>query len=466
VGDSGGGNDATSGVDGATTGLDGAAQQDATGLQDVATGGDGATTDGAAACTPKAPCTPTSPVACAVYGTDCSTGHPLCVQVANVPAGQACGTGNICNAAGNCVACQDGASCVPTATPCYSGTISCATGACTASATALANGATCGTDAVCDVGVCVSCKANQPCTPSAGACVQGHTDCSTGSQTCVAIGPVADGTPCGTGQVCSAGACGACVSSASCTPTNPCHTGGLACSSSTTCIDTGSQPDNVYCDVEELCTAGTCGSAGSWITRGEDNRTFSGGYVFTFTTENATVSPTTSTTQAFVPSPGGRTGNALQVSGVEPKPTTNVYPLAALAWTFTSTTTAFNASAMGSGIDIWIKSAYAGTIQVLVEDVWTTPAFGFCSTDMSAPDLCYNFPEHDCNITTPGVWTEFLIPWTSFVRQNYGTNTLSAGMPLDPTQVVQMQINVPPTSISSVSAVTYNFAVDDVRYTP
>jgi hypothetical protein len=174
----------------------------------------------------------------------------------------------------------------------------------------------------------------------------------------------------------------------------------------------------------------------------------------------------TSDTLAFVPSAGGRTGNALQVMGIEPKPTTNVFPLAALAWTFTSTTSAFNASAMGSGIDIWIKSAYVGTVQVLVEDVWTTPSFGFCSTDQTAPDLCYNFPEQDCNITVANTWTEFTIPWTSFVRQDYGTNTLSRGMPLDPTLVVQMQINVPPTSLSSPGPLTYNFAVDDVRYLP
>jgi hypothetical protein len=153
---------------------------------------------------------------------------------------------------------------------------------------------------------------------------------------------------------------------------------------------------------------------------------------------------------------------------VEPKPVTNVFPLGALGRTYTSTTSAFHASAMGSGIDIWIKSVYAGTIQVLVADVWTSPQFGFCSTDeLTAPDLCYNFPEHDCNITTPGVWTEFQIPWTSFVRQDYGGgNPLSAGMPLDPTLAVQMQINVPSTSMSSPGALTYNFAVDDVRYLP
>jgi len=54
-----------------------------------------------------------------------------------------------------------------------------------------------------------SCTANQPCTPPAGSCVQGSTDCSTGTQVCNPIGPVADGTPCGSGNVCSAGTCGA-----------------------------------------------------------------------------------------------------------------------------------------------------------------------------------------------------------------------------------------------------------------
>jgi hypothetical protein len=419
----------------------------------------------ASACVPGSPCSVEAPDPCAVYATDCSTGPALCVRIGNEPAGHACGGGNVCNNAGTCTSCVNGASCVPPSAPCFAGTLDCSTDTCVAGATALANGTSCGNGAVCDVGVCVSCASNQPCTPSAGVCVQGRTDCTTGTASCVAVGPLPNGTPCGTGDVCSAGVCTTCTTSVSCTPTNPCHTGQLGCGTSATCVDTGVRPDNTYCGTESMCTSGTCGSAGLWITRGEDNRTFTGGYIYTFATEGAMVAPITSTTVAFVPSAGGRTGDDLEVSGTDPIPTTNVYPLGALGWTFTPTKTAFNAAAIGSGMDLWIRSASAGTIQVYLADVWTDPTFGNCSTASTAVDLCYNYPEHDCVVAAPGVWTECTIPWASFVRLNYGTN-LGAGTEVDATQVSQVQINVPSTSLSSLAPVVYDFAVDDVRFTP
>jgi hypothetical protein len=420
----------------------------------------------ATSCTAGAPCTVASPDPCAVYATDCSTAQPLCVRTGNQQPGHSCGGGNVCNNAGTCVACESGASCVSPSAPCFAGTLDCSTDTCVTSSTALANGTACGAGAVCDVGVCVSCASNQPCTPTAGVCVQGRTDCTTGAKTCVTVGPVPDGTSCGSGNVCSAGVCTTCTTSVSCTPANPCHTGKAGCGTSATCVDTGVRPDNTYCGVDELCTSGTCGPAGLWITRGEDNRTLTGGYVFTFATYGATVSPLTSTTVAFLPSPGGRTGNDLEVSGTDPVPTTtNAYPLGALAWTFTPTKTAFNAAALGSGIDMWIRSTSTGTIQVYVADVWTDPTFGNCSTASTAVDVCYNYPEHDCLVATAGVWTECTIPWASFVRQNWGTN-LGAGTEVDATQVSQMQVNVPGTSPTSLTPVVYDFAVDDVRFTP
>jgi hypothetical protein len=453
-----------------------AATPDATGLDaptpDAATG-DAAAADApadaipgdASSCVPDSPCTVASPDPCAVYATDCSTGQPLCVRIGNRLPGHACGGGNVCNNAGMCVACVNGGSCVPASSPCFEGTLDCSTQSCVASTTALANGTSCGSGAVCDVGVCVACVSNQPCTPTAGVCVQGRTDCSTGVQSCVALGPVPDGTTCGPGDVCSAGVCTTCTTTVSCTPTNPCHTGRLGCGDGASCVDTGVRPDGTYCGVESMCTAGSCGSAGLWITRGEDNRTFTGGYIFSFATEGATVSPLTSTTVAFPPSPGGRTGNDLEVSGVDPVPTTLVYPIAALGWNFTATRTAFNAAALGSGIDLWIRSAYVGTIQVYMLDVWTDAAFGNCSTSPTAVDVCYNYPEHDCFIANQGVWTECTIPWASFVRQDWGTN-LGAGTEVDATQVSGMQINVPGTSLSSLSSIPFDFAVDDVRFTP
>jgi hypothetical protein len=423
--------------------------------------------DSAATCVPNLACTPANAAPCAVYGTDCSTGTALCVHVGNVPAGHSCNSTDVCNAAGQCVACQAGASCVPPSAPCYEGSLDCTTGACVASAVALANGSACGSGAVCDLGVCAACAANQPCTPSQGVCVQGRTDCSTGALSCVAIGPVPDGTPCGGNNVCTGGSCVPCVSAGSCTPANPCHSGVLGCgSNSSTCTDTGSLPDNVFCGVGALCSAGACTSAGPWITRGEDNRTYTGGYVFTFANNGATVAPLTSTTIAFSPSAGGRSGNDLEVHGVDPVPISDVSALGALAWTFTATQTAYDGAARGSGIDLWLRSAYTGPIQIWVADIWTDPTFSRCSasTDATVVDRCYDYPEYDCVITNPGVWTECSIPWSSFVRPNWGN--LGAGIEVDSTQISMIQINVPATTISSLSSVSYDIAVDDVRFLP
>jgi hypothetical protein len=284
----------------------------------------------------------------------------------------------------------------------------------------------------------------------------------------LAIGPLPDGTPCGTGaqEVCSAGVCSACVSSASCTPANACHTGVLGCGANPTCTDTGARPDNVFCAVGELCAAGTCSSSAAWITRGEDNRTFTGGWVYSFANNGATVSPQSSTTLPFAPSPGGRSGDALQISGIEPVPTTDVSVLAALGWTFTDLRAPLNVAALGSGVDLWIKSAYPGTLQVFVADVWTDPAFPNCSTSTSPTvvDRCYNFPMATCTVTTAQVWTECRIQWSSFVRPDWGN--LGAGVELDATQALAMQINVPPTSILSLNDVPFDFAVDDVAFLP
>jgi hypothetical protein len=281
---------------------------------------------------------------------------------------------------------------------------------------------------------------------------------------------VADGTSCGaagTGDVCSAGVCTACNATTACTPTNPCHTGHVGCGSSATCIDTGnSVADNTFCGVEELCTTGSCGSAGRWITRGEDNRTFTGGYVYTYATNAASILPITSSTTAFVPSTSGRTGNDLHVSGSEPVPTTNVNPVSSLGWTFTSAASAIDGTQSGTGIDIWIKSASAATIQVYIRDVETDATFGTCTTTNSstATNVCYNYPEYDCSITTVNTWTEFQIPWSSFVRQNWGNR--GAGNEVDPTQITGMEVHVPATSMSSTGPIAFDFAVDDVSFLP
>jgi hypothetical protein len=440
--------------------VDGASAPDAP-AGDATQTGDSATT-----CAAGAPCTPAGvPDPCGLYAIDCSSAVALCVRVGNQLAGHSCGAGAVCQAQGTCTTCQDGTECVPASSPCYRGTLSCAAGTCTATATLRANGSSCGTDSVCNAGACATCAANAACTPSQGSCVQGRKDCSTGVEQCVAVGPLADGTPCATG-ICNAGACAACASGAPCTPTNSCHTGALGCGTTPSCVDTGSRGDNVYCGVGGLCTAGTCGPANAWLTRGEDNRTFTGGWVYSFANNGASVAPLSSSTVPFAPSPGGRSGSALAISGIEPVPSTDVSVQGTLGWTFTDLRVPFNLAAIGSGVDVWVKSAYAVTLEIAVLDVWTDPSFPNCSTSLSAAvvDRCYNWPTATCNISSPETWTECTLPWSFFVRQDWGN--LGAGIGVDASQALGMQINVPPTSIDSLSAIPFDFAVDDVAFIP
>src|SRR5262249_35239458 len=149
-----------------------------------------------------------------------------------------CGTNLVCQG-GNCAACSAGAICVP-ANPCHAGQTVCSPNiACTDTGNMLANGASCGTDKVCNAGPCVSCAAGSSCQPT-NACKTGTTSCATGSPVCVESGNRANGTTCGTGMVCNTGSCATCSSGGTCTPTNPCHTGTLTCTTGApTCSDSG-----------------------------------------------------------------------------------------------------------------------------------------------------------------------------------------------------------------------------------
>src|SRR4051812_4670596 len=159
----------------------------------------------------------------------CATGSPVCAEVGNVAAGNACGTSMVCSN-GDCVTCTDGTSCTP-ANPCHAGTQSCAGGTptCTDTNTAVSDGQTCGTDRVCRQGACMDCRAGQDCVPTGQLCRIGITSCNTGTAVCIDSGNAANGKDCGTGKVCSNGSCLACSAGTACVPTNPCHKGTLSC---------------------------------------------------------------------------------------------------------------------------------------------------------------------------------------------------------------------------------------------
>jgi hypothetical protein len=119
-----------------------------------------------------------------------------------------CGVEGRVSARWDFAACPAGAACTST-NPCRTAAMSCDTGVpvCTESGN-VADGTSCGTDQVCGGGVCSACAAGVDCTP-ADACTVHQTSCATGTSTCADTAvPVADGTSCGTGLTCVGGVCG------------------------------------------------------------------------------------------------------------------------------------------------------------------------------------------------------------------------------------------------------------------
>ncbi len=113
------------------------------------------------------------------------------------------------------------------------------------------------------------CVPNQSCVPAttANACLTYVTACdpTSGATSCVASSPLADGDSCGSGKVCLASACiAACAPGLTCTPTAPadaCKTYATACSAKltvTSCAIGGNQPDGTACGSGLVCSSGAC----------------------------------------------------------------------------------------------------------------------------------------------------------------------------------------------------------------
>ncbi len=124
------------------------------------------------------------------------------------------------------------------------------------------NGTACAKDGgnVCNGGACVACAQGASCVPS-GSCWQATNSCSSGSAVCADAGPVADGTSCGTNMWCAGGTCAACQVDAGCAPAgNPCHIGKVtACTGGTpTCTDQGTTESDGYACPGGICVAGGC----------------------------------------------------------------------------------------------------------------------------------------------------------------------------------------------------------------
>lgn len=290
-------------------------------------------------CSAGASCTSTNPCATPSTSTiSCASGAPVCVDTV-FNAGAPCGAaGQVCTATGQCITCNAGAACIP-ANPCLAGTLACGSGApvCVESALPVPNGSFCGTNQVCNAGACVACVADAPCASlnactltattscssgssvcvdrtyrtgqicgtdqvcspagtcvacAAGAtctpanrCLTGAVTCGTGAAVCTAGVPVAAGTSCGTGQICSpAGTCVSCVQGATCTPTNPCAaTGTTECGSGApVCNSAALKTDGSICGTGQTCNAGSC------VT----SRTVTGTYTVTYWPDAGAQAPT------------------------------------------------------------------------------------------------------------------------------------------------------------------------------
>lgn len=212
---------------------------------------------------------------CYVSSIACGSGMAVCTQTGPAPNGQSCGTNLYCDN-GSCNACTNGNPCAPTAKPCDNGSVACVDGGLTCNdlGTPAGPGTSCGSGQVCDGnGNCVACTSGNQCNPAGNACQTGFTSCATGMSTCTNLTNVGGGMPCGPNEVCDGnGNCIACTAGSQCNPSgNTCETGTTQCSSGTpTCTNLTpvmagtSCGSNKECDGNgncvTVCSAATCPS--------------------------------------------------------------------------------------------------------------------------------------------------------------------------------------------------------------
>jgi formylglycine-generating enzyme required for sulfatase activity len=186
----------------------------------------------------------------------------------NVDDGTPCGTGGICHTGACAVGCEIGGvfydpKAVDASEPCKT----CQPAKSTAAWSDLEDGTGCGNGQVCNGGVCgTQCDIGDAGIVASGATTHGGCEvCKPGTST-NAWTHAPDGTNCGSGQICSAGAC-----------TDGCYVGGTAvapdavakggcevCKPSVDTLAWTNAADGTGCGSGEVCSAGTCG-AGCFI---------------------------------------------------------------------------------------------------------------------------------------------------------------------------------------------------------
>jgi len=220
----------------------------------------------AASCPPRELCTPPAGE-CALgltvrCGSECEA---VAARAVDTPC-DADGAPGFCDGMGSCVACDEGASCegVPT---CFDGALDCSgeLGATcevagpTSAATACVDGE--GDDGICDgAGVCAPCEEGAPCQPD-DVCASGVFECA--GPSCVSTGTRPAGSPCPGGVCDEAGACVPCEEGAACDTGDDCVLGALDCSGVPTCRPAENAPVNTACATAER--TGICNGSGDCV---------------------------------------------------------------------------------------------------------------------------------------------------------------------------------------------------------
>ncbi len=121
----------------------------------------------------------------------------------------------------------------------------------------LPDGTACGSGMACAAGAC-ACEAGDSCSLGFDPCSFGLSGCQGGSLSCGGRQSALDGTACGVGRVCSSGVCTTCRAGDTCSPA-ACQSGRLSCDSGLpVCTAPVSLPDGTSCGSGAVCQGGSC----------------------------------------------------------------------------------------------------------------------------------------------------------------------------------------------------------------
>jgi hypothetical protein len=129
---------------------------------------------------------------------------------------------------------------------------------CLTAGVAVLDGTVCGVNQACRTGACVACVEGAPCVPRPVTCNQGHLACGP-TPTCVDTGAgAADGTVCGVQEVCSNASCAPCVEGEVCMTGGPCYSQSrMSCAHGPMCDQLTVFPDGTPCG-GGTCQDGVC----------------------------------------------------------------------------------------------------------------------------------------------------------------------------------------------------------------